>query len=136
MRIREFVPADLERLKEIHSRQGFDYAFPNIFDPLFLSKLVMEDDGGHVMMASIARLTCEMYFLADPKAGSPRERYERMLALHRVGELDLAARGLDDAHAWLPPRVARRFGKRLEALGWLRDADWTPYCYRFKTNKA
>lgn len=136
MRIREFVPADLERLKEMHSRQRFDYAFPNICDPLFLSKLVLEDDEGRVMMASIARLTCEMYLLMDPKAGSPLERYERILALHRAGELDLAARGLDDAHAWLPPRVARRFGKRLEAIGWVRDADWTPYCYRLTTNQT
>ncbi|HEY6466079.1 MAG TPA: hypothetical protein VIY69_08815 [Candidatus Acidoferrales bacterium] len=135
MRIREFVPADLEILKQMHSRQSFDYEFPNVSDPLFVSKLVMEDGSGQLVMASIARLTCEMYLLMDPEAGSPRDRYERLLALHRVGERDLSARGLDDAHAWLPPRVARRFGKRLEALGWVPDAEWTPYCYRFNPNK-
>jgi len=31
---------------------------------------------------------------------------------------------LDDAHAWLPPQITRRFGRRLESLGWR----WTPYC--------
>ena len=44
---------------------------------------------------------------------------------------DLIARGLDDAHAWLPPRIAKRFGRRLTALGWMRDDAWTPYCKRF-----
>jgi len=135
MRIREFAPADLEILYQMYRQQGFNYEFPNVSDPLFVSKLVMEDDSGRLVMASIARLTCEMYLLMDPEAGSPQDRFERIHALHRVGERDLSARGLDDAHAWLPPRVARRFGKRLEALGWVRDADWTPYCYRFNTNK-
>ena len=68
-----------------------------------------------------------MYLLADPGAGKPRDRFTRLLALHAAGERDLLARGLDDAHAWLPPRIAKRFGRRLEALGWIRDNQWTPY---------
>jgi hypothetical protein len=43
-----------------------------------------------------------------------------------------ASRGLDDAHAWLPPPIARRFGRRLESLGWIRDDAWTPYCRRLR----
>ena len=42
------------------------------------------------------------------------------------------ARGLEDAHAWLPPRVAKRFGRRLEAIGWTRDDKWTPYSKRLQ----
>ena len=136
--IREYTPADLDALRRIHARQGFDYAFPDLGDPIFVSKLVVEDDSsspanapGRVVMASLARLTCEIYLLADPDAGTPRERYARLLALHRAGEQHLLARGLDDAHAWLPPPIAKRFGRRLEALGWLRDDAWTPYCRRF-----
>ena len=93
---------------------------------------VVEDSAGRAVMASLARLTCEMYLLADPGAGNPRERYARLLALHRAGEQDLLSRGLDDAHAWLPPPIAKRFGRRLEALGWVRDDAWTPYCFRFR----
>jgi hypothetical protein len=59
-----------------------------------------------------------------------RERYAQMLALQGACEQDLLARGLDDAHAWLPPPIAKRFGRRLEALGWIRDDAWTPYCFR------
>lgn len=107
----------------MHVRQGFDYAFPDLRDPIFVSKLVLEDEAGEVVMASLARLTCEMYLLMDrdaeksSAAGNPRERCARLLALHQAGERDLLTRGLDDAHAWLPPPIAKRFGPRLSKLG-------------------
>jgi hypothetical protein len=105
------------------------------------SKMVLEDDAGQVVMASLARLTCELYLLINrdaesaKAAGNPRERYARLLALHKAGEQDLLARGLDDAHAWLPPPIAKRFGRRLTALGWVRDDAWTPYCFRLRANQ-
>jgi hypothetical protein len=68
------------------------------------------------------------------RAGNARARWTQLLALHRAGEQDLLARGLDDAHAWLPPQIAKRFGRRLESLGWLRDNTWTPYCKKSKTS--
>jgi hypothetical protein len=126
--IREYTDADLDALRRVHAEQGFDYAFPDLADPLFVSKLVVENDAGHAVMASLARLTCEMYLLVAPGEGNPRERYARLLALHHAGEVDLFARGLHDAHAWLPPPIAKKFGRRLAALGWVRDDVWTPYC--------
>jgi hypothetical protein len=140
--VREYTPADLDALRHMHARQGFDYAFPDLADPIFVSKLVVEDDAGRAVMASLARLTCEMYLLVDrgeqregnchAAESDPRERYEQLLALHRAGERDLLARGLDDVHAWLPPTIAHRFGRRLQALGWIRDDAWTPYCRRLR----
>ena len=130
MRIREYTEDDLDVLRRMHARQSFDYKFPDLADPLFLSKLVVEDDSGRPVMASLARLTCEMYLLLDPTAGTPCERYARLLAVHAAGERDLLARGLEDAHAWIPPSIAKRFGRRLAALGWIRDDAWTPYCRR------
>jgi hypothetical protein len=141
MRVREYTEADLGPLRRMHSRQGFDYAFPDLRDPIFVSKLVLEDDTGQVVMASLARLTCEMYLLMDrdaserSSAGNPQERFARLLALHQAGEQDLLARGLDDAHAWLPPPIAKRFGRRLAKLGWMRDDAWTPYCFRLRANQ-
>ena len=132
MLIRAYTESDLDALRRMHARQGFDYAFPNLADPIFVSKLVVEDAAGRAVMASLARLTCEIYLLAAPGEGNPRERYARLVELHRAGERDLLARGLDDAHAWLPPPIARRFGRRLEALGWVRDDAWTPYCRRLR----
>ena len=136
MKIREYCDADLAALRRMHAGQGFAYPFPDLRDAIFVSKLVLEDDAERPAMASLARLTCEMYLLVDRDAEaaavpSPRERYAQLLALHDAGQRDLIARGLDDAHAWLPPRIARRFGRRLTALGWMRDDAWTPYCKRF-----
>ena len=151
--IREYTDADLDALLAMHRAQGFEYPFPHLRDPLFVSKLVLCEDpasnssvnsggegkcgaqrnqDGKIVMAALARLTCEIYLLADPHAGTPRQRYGRLLELHRAGAADLRARGLADAHAWLPPRIAARFGHRLENLGWLRDNDWTPYCLRLR----
>ena len=140
MKIREYDDADLTALRRMHASQGFAYPFPDLRDPIFISKLVLEDNAGRPAMASLARLTCEIYLLVDrdekrdgkvADAISPRERYAQLLALHDAGERDLIARGLNDAHAWLPPHIAKRFGRRLTALGWLRDDAWTPYCKRF-----
>ena len=130
MLVREYKESDLDALRRMHARQGFDYEFPDLANPLFVSKLVVEDGDGRAVMASLARLTCEMYLLLALGEGKPRERYERLLALHRAGEQDLLARGLHDAHAWLPPPIAKKFGRRLTALGWVRDDAWTPYCRR------
>jgi hypothetical protein len=140
MLIREYNEGDLDAIVAMHRAQGFEYPFPDIKDPLFVSKLVVEDGeqagagnrGKKIVMASLARLTCEMYLLAEPQSGTPRERYERLLALHRAGAADLRTRGLDDAHAWLPPPIAKRFGRRLQTLGWIRDDAWTPYCFRLR----
>ena len=130
MLVRPYTEADLDALRRMHALQGFDYAFPDLADPLFVSKLVVEDDDSRAVMASLARLTCEMYLLVAPGEGKPRERYARLVSLHRAGERDQLARGLEDAHAWLPPPIAKKFGRRLASLGWVRDDAWTPYSRR------
>jgi hypothetical protein len=130
MKIREYTPLDLEVLKMIHVRQSFDYKFPDLANPLFVSKLVLEDGEGGIAMASLARLTCEIYLLTDPFHSSPRERLKNLITLHLAAQGDLAQRGLEDAHAWLPPKIARRFGRRLTKLGWTRDDKWTPFSIR------
>jgi hypothetical protein len=131
-RIRVCNDADVDELKRIHAASGFSYAFPNLSDPLFVSKLVLEDENAAVQMAAMARLTCEVYLLVNRDAPDARERWSDLLALHAAGAADLTAKGLEDAHAWLPPAIARRFGRRLETLGWVRDDAWTPYCRRLR----
>jgi len=134
MRIREYADADLAALQRMHASQGFEYGFPDLRDPLFVSKLILENADGRTTMASLARLTCEMYLLVDRGPGeqpNPHQRYAQLVALHAAGESDLVARGLHDAHAWLPPQIAKRFGRRLTGLGWVRDDAWTPYCKKF-----
>lgn len=174
MLIREYTEGDLEALRAIHATQGFDYRFPDLRNPLFVTKLVLSDvnvapgfslassiaDGGtknaalkhdvirdappsasndsssaragnsRLLGAAFLRLTAEAYLLLDPRAGTPRERWQWLLALHEAARRDAWQRGLEDVHAWLPPPIAQNFGRRLERLGWRRDDSWTPYCTR------
>jgi len=132
MQIRPYETSDLEALKAIHARQGFGYAFPELGNPLFLTKLVLGREASRkgIVGASLLRLTAEAYLLLDPAEGTPRERWQWLLGLHEATRRDALARGLEDVHAWLPPEIAAKFGKRLTKLGWVRDDAWMPFCRR------
>jgi hypothetical protein len=131
MLVRDYQESDLARLRAIHAAQGFDYALPDLGNPLFVTKKILANDGA-IVGAALLRLTAEAYLLLDPRAGTPRQRWQCLLALHAAAERDAWQRGLEDVHAWLPPPIARKFGKRLARLGWLRDNAWTPYCKKLK----
>ena len=171
MLIREYSEADLAALRAIHAAQGFDYALPDLRNPLFVTKLVLAEDAASsivgaqhatplqqptlrgddpvertslgaeetapskVFGAAFLRLTAEAYLLLDPRAGTPRDRWQWLLALHAAAERDAWQRGLEDVHAWLPPPIAKKFGKRIQRLGWLRDDTWTPYCKKLMQMK-
>ena len=131
MLVREYQESDLAQLRAIHAAQGFDYALPDLSNPLFVTKKLLASDGA-IVGAAFLRLTAEAYLLLDPCAGTPRERWQRLLALHAAAEHDAWQRGLEDVHAWLPPPIAKKFGKRIAQLGWIRDDAWTPYCKRLR----
>jgi hypothetical protein len=147
MMVREYTAGDLEALRAIHVSQGFEYPLPDLSNPLFVTKLILADASEpetnerlagarteppqeKIIGAAVLRLTAEAYLLLDPKAGTPRQRWQWLLQLHAATERDAWQRGLEDVHAWLPPPIAQRFGKRITQLGWNRDDTWTPYCKR------
>lgn len=190
MLVREYSESDLEALRAIHAAQGFNYALPDLQNPLFVTKLVLSDvnvapslspessgadsavgsssaaagaqypaplrqgfndaelsaermpssaetvakSSGRILGAAFLRLTAEAYLLLDPQAGTPRGRWQWLLALHEAARRDAWQRGLEDVHAWLPPPIAQKFGHRLERLGWRRDDSWRPYCKRLEGN--
>ena len=45
MRIREYTANDLHALRQMHASQGFGYPFPDLESAMFVSKLVLEEDG-------------------------------------------------------------------------------------------
>ena len=133
MNLRIYAERDTNALCRIHAAQNFPYAFPDLENPLFLTKIVLTDGEGpneKILGAALLRLTAEAYLLIDPSQGTARERWQALLALHQAAQQDAWRRGLEDVHAWLPPAIAKKFGRRLERLGWLRDDAWTPYCKR------
>jgi len=137
--VRAYKPEDLDALRSMHARQGFDYGFPDVEDETFLGKLVLEDDG--VRMAALLRLTAEAYFLHDPQAGTPAKRWSNFLLLHEEMRRRARASGLEDVYCWIPPEVPPRrplpekrrprgFERKLEMLGW-QSCRWR--CYTRKT---
>jgi hypothetical protein len=162
MRIRNYTAADIVALRRLHAAQGFGYPFPDLDSPLFVTKLVIEDDEDEapekngdgegreelslnsppeevqpddsltqsvsrnanpprIRMAVLLRLTAEAYLLHDATAGTPRQRWQNLLALHEAVRQHALSRGLDDVQAFLPPRIAQAFGRRLARLGWRQD---------------
>ena len=95
MQIRAYEDSDLAALQAIHKKQGFSYAFPDLSNPLFLTKVVLgrEEPGQGIAGAALLRLTAEAYLLLDPIAGSPRERWQWLLGLHEATRHDALARG-------------------------------------------
>jgi|SRR5271156_5481604 len=162
MRIREYHETDLQALRAIHAAQGFAYPLPDLQQPLFVTKLVLTQDeaalpgnanssmsrgfsgmnppigsvseqgSAKIIGAALLRLTAEAYLLLDPQVGAPHDRWRALLTLHTAAERDAWRRGLEDVHAWLPPPIAKKFGKRIAALGWQRDDTWTPYCRKLR----
>jgi hypothetical protein len=147
MLIREYRESDLSALRAIHAAQGFEYPLPNLSNPLFVTKLILSDASEpgtgervadaktvppreKIIGAALLRLTAEAYLLLDPKTGTPGQRWQWLLQLHAATERDAWERGIEDVHAWLPPPIASKFGKRITQLGWNRDDAWTPYCKR------
>jgi len=145
MQVREYRESDLSALRAIHAAQGFAYPLPDLNNPLFVTKLILSVDSQSnsadrnaqsappqekILGAALLRLTAEAYLLLDPLAGTPRQRWQWLLQLHAATERDAWQRGLEDVHAWLPPPIASKFGKRITHLGWRRDDAWTPYCKR------
>jgi hypothetical protein len=157
MHVREYRESDLAQLRAIHAAQGFDYALPDLSNPLFVTKLLLANETapsqrdcdagdspatghepqvtGQILGAAFLRLTAEAYLLLDPRAGTPRQRWQWLLALHAATEREAWQRGLEDVHAWLPPPIAAKFGRHLARLGWLRDDTWTPYCKKLEALK-
>ena len=151
MQVREYRESDLAALHAIHAAQGFAYPLPDLTNPLFVTKLILSEDSQpnsadrnaregataqsappqeKILGGALLRLTAEAYLLLDPRAGTPRQRWQWLLQLHAATERDAWQRGLEDVHAWLPPPIASKFGKRITHLGWRRDDAWTPYCKR------
>jgi hypothetical protein len=109
----------------MHAASRMPYAFPDLANPLFLTRVVIERDA-QIVAAALLRLTAEAYVLLDPAAGTPRDRWRALLLAHEAARGDANRRGLYDAHCWLPPPVASAFGRRLERLGWQREP-WPSY---------
>lgn len=128
MMVREALPEDEGKLKEFLASQGFSYEFPSEDD--LLSVRVLLDEDGEIQMACAALPTVEVFLLLNRKWRTPKWRLEALKMVHEDMRQELKSRGIIEAHCWMPPHIARRFGQRLmDCFGWVRPL-WTSFAIR------
>jgi hypothetical protein len=128
--VREFEPADLERVEALHTASGFAYVLPDFSQPEFFSRRVVSDESG-VRMAAFLKLTAEAFLIADARWKTPAWRFEALRQVHTVSWADAKNCGVAEVNAFLPPQIAAKFGKRLSHMGWKRyqGEEWRCYSY-------
>lgn len=118
--IRDFCQEDLEKLKEIHASQGFDYALPDLNHPLILVKKVREVNG-RVVAAEFIRITAETFLLVG---GSPVEKARSIEELEPEVNREAGEKGLEDRVCVIPPEISESFAPVLKRMGWTPDRAW------------
>lgn len=124
MNIRPFSPFDIPALKAIYERQGFPYIFPDLNK--MEAVLVVTDENGEPVAAIAAEKLVQLYLFVGTM-----EHPATALAIIRLMHAELSkvlkSKGYSSAEAFLPPSIARRFGRRLErTFGWVRNwPSWT-----------
>jgi hypothetical protein len=126
--IREYRASDEPILRAIHESQGHPYPFPDLSHPQFVGIVVETDENDSPVQAIAARKTVEVYMLGDPNWRTPAWRMRAFYGLHVAIHKLMFSQGFTDAHAFLPPKVAKAFGKRLQRdFGWV-ESKWKSYC--------
>jgi hypothetical protein len=120
--VRDAQETDYSRIAEIHRQSGMDYKLPDLANPLFFVRKVIQD--GDNFAACFLRLTSET-FLWVPPTMQPRKKLELMENLQPEVLKAAWERGIDETEAHIPEWMERRFQKRLKQLGWSKDReDW------------
>lgn len=126
MHTRKYEKTDRAALEEMFRKQGFAYEMPNFNSNNFIARRVLED-GGRPVQALVARLTTELYLLADSEWEAPGFRLEGMKILGRSMQTELREKGITDAHLWCPPAIEKRFGRRLMRNFGFTRPEWTDF---------
>lgn len=129
--IRDFREDDADAVKRMHAAQNLSYVLPALDAKDFVVRAVLEGRSGEVEMAVLLRRTAETYLLVDPARGTKREKLGEIIALQTEVTKAARARGLNDAHLWMPPELEPTFGKTLnQSFGW-KKALWPSYFKEF-----
>jgi hypothetical protein len=125
MQVRDLNLIDWPTIVQMHAQSGLGYKLPDPNKESFAAmKLVI--DGNQPVGAALARMTVEIYGFCDPAWGTPAMRLEVLRLLHKEIEKEMVRQRIRTAHAWLPPEMARSFGRKLRKFfRWTQpDPSW------------
>ena len=125
MTIRPLELADLPYIYQMYDASGYPYEMPHL--GRMESVMVIEQDGEPIMAAGAEKI-CQLYLWA--KEMPPTMKLHGIRMLHDGMASALREKGYTDANAFLPPSIAKRFGRRLErTFNWARN--WSSWCVKF-----
>lgn len=128
MTTRKYQRSDKPALEAIFKRMAMPYELPDLDSNNFIARRVLVDEHGRPLMALGARVTTEMYMLMDPDwEETPGWKMVRFEQLHEAMRRELQEKGITDVHAWLPPEMARNFGRRLMRQFRWQQPLWTDF---------
>jgi hypothetical protein len=138
MQVRDLKYWDWPQIEHWHRQSEFGYPLP--VPPNFVelpdksgflpgeafAAMKLVSDGERPVGAALARMTVEIYGFSDPEWGTPAMRLEMLRVLHQAIAAEMKKQRIRTAHAWLPPQIAKSFGRRLKKLfRWNEPAaDW------------
>ena len=119
MTARPLLDSDIPALGSFAAASGYPY--PDLSTSVHIeSIIVIADDQDRPIMACAAERIVQLYLWAAPGT-SPAARLHALRLLHDAMSKELKALGYDSAEAFVPPSLAKRFGRRL-----MRTFQWTP----------
>ena len=127
MRVRRLRASDIPKLQQMAADSGYPYPAPE--DAAIEAVHVVVDENDQPVMAAAAKRIIELYLWAGA-FDHPAAKLHAVRLLHESMAAELQARGYSEANAFLPPAIARKFGRRLErSFGWVRN--WASWAKRF-----
>jgi len=121
--VRDFASSDIEKAKEIHEANHFNFKFPDLFSPLFIIKKVVEVDGEVVAIVA-GKIETELYLWVSHDNANPEQRWAAVQQLNEAFmEEAYWEKGVDQCVCWVPVVIEKSFAKRLKSLGFSRDRD-------------
>ncbi len=125
MIIRPLELADLPYIYRMYDASGFPYEMPHL--GRMEAIMVIEQDGEPIMAAGAEKI-CQLYLWASEMP--PTMKLHGIRMLHDGMATALREKHYTEANAFLPPSIAKRFGRRLmRSFGWLRN--WESFAVRF-----
>ena len=125
MRVRPLRDSDIPILKRLAESSGFEYP-TNPSEGNIEAVLVVEDEDATIVMACAAERLVQLYLWADPDR-HPAAKLGALRLLHTEMSKVLREKGYHSVEAFLPPSIAKQFGRRLErTFSWVKNwPSWT-----------
>jgi len=127
MHLRPLRDSDIPVLREMHAASGYAYDFPDLNGGMFEACAVVVDEQDKPIMAAAAERILQLYLFGGE--GNPAVKLAAVRMLHDGLRPTLRQRGYQEANAFLPPQICKRFGRRLKQIfSWVEN--WPSFSVR------